>query len=170
MNFGLFINRLLNGGIDGLIRALPIQWKKATEHIAVKIILTPLALPFEFVWYIVFFVPLMMFSIAWEKATGLRPFVFLFGTPQAMGAYIIARYAPFMAGPRARMTRLIYIRTFPYSWRFRKYKRNKQALFANDELHTIFQTISKDAEIKEYLDALQANIVSEKNPNQKTLA
>jgi len=110
-----------------------------------------LLLPLSLIWITLFFGPLLSLSYIWERAPFARPLISILGIPLAVIANIFVCLIPSMGEIDSRIVKLLYCQTFPYTWRFHQFHNRKLNIDSNDDLGKIFERVSKDIAIRQYL-------------------
>jgi len=147
---------LLLVGFIGLI-LLPVQM--ITTFVLGLVISIPLVgflllLPLSLIWVVLFFVPLLGLSYVYERVAITRPFISIIGIPLAIIADEYVALIPSMGEKESRYVKMIYCQTFPYSWRFDQFYKNKLKIGQDDILNKILQEVSKAKPLGEYLNYL----------------
>jgi len=110
-----------------------------------------LLLPLSLLWVVLFLGPLLGFSYIWEHVPFVRPFVSILGIPLAIIADTYVCLIPSMGEMDSRIVKLLYCQTFPYTWRFHQFHNHKWNIDLDNDLNRIFQRVSKDIAIRQYL-------------------
>ena len=119
-----------------------------------------LLLPFSLLWMVLFLGPLLGLSYIWERIPFARLLVSIFGIPLAVTADAYVCLLPSMGEMDSRIVKLLYCQTYPYTWRFNQFYNRKLNIDSDDDLNIIFQRISKDIAIRQYLKAfLEQNTI-----------
>lgn len=119
-----------------------------------------LLIPFTIIWIIVFLAPLVGLSYIFEKIAILRPFISIVGIPLAVIANAYIALLPSMGEMDSRLAKMVYVQTFPYTWKFYQYENNKLNIDQNDILAKILQRVSQAESLNVYLDKLRADVYS----------
>lgn len=115
-----------------------------------------LLIPFSIVWVILFYGPLLGLSYVYEKIAILRPLIAIIGIPLAVTGNIYVCLLPSMGELDSRYTKLIYCQAFPYTWRFYQFSTKNLKIGQKDILHKIFQSISIDPTLHQFLNNIKA--------------
>ncbi len=110
-----------------------------------------LLLPLSLLWVVLFLGPLLGFSYIWEHVPFARLFVSILGIPLAIIADAYVCLIPSMGEMDSRIVKLLYCQTFPYTWRFHQFHNHKWNIDLDNDLNKIFQRVSKDIAIRQYL-------------------
>jgi hypothetical protein len=119
--------------------------------------------PFSLVWMVLFLGPLIGVSYVWERVPFTRLFVSMLGIPLAVIGDIYVSLIPSMGEMDSRIVKMLYCQTFPYTWRFHQFHNRQLNIDSDDGLIIIFQRISKDIAIRQYL-----KVFSEQNTIDKS--
>lgn len=107
--------------------------------------------PLSIIWIVLFLGPLIGISFLWEKASFIRPFISILGIPFALIGDIYVSLMPSMGEIDSRVVKMLYCQTFPYTWSFHKIHTKHININSNDKLMRIFNRISKDKAIRQYI-------------------
>ena len=107
--------------------------------------------PFSLVWMVLFLSPLIGVSYVWERVPFTRLFVSMLGIPLAVIGDIYVSLIPSMGEMGSRIVKMLYCQTFPYTWRFHQFHNRQLNIDSDDDLMIIFQRVSKDIAIGQYL-------------------
>lgn len=115
-----------------------------------------LLLPLSLLWVVLFLYPLLGFSYLWERVPVARPLVSLIGIPLAIIANTYVCLIPSMGETDSRIVKLLYCQTFPYTWRFHQFHNHRRNIDLYDDLNMVFQRVSKDVAVRQYLHEFSA--------------
>ena len=118
-----------------------------------------LLFPFSFLWIVLFFGPLMGLSFLWLRIPFIRILISIIGIPLAVIANIYVCLLPSMGEKESRIVKMLYCQTFPYTFRLHQYYIRQLKITFDDDLYKIFQRVSKDIAIRQFL----TNFTNENN-------
>ena len=119
-----------------------------------------LLIPIGLIWTILFLGPLLGLSYIYERLAILRPFISIIGIPFAVIGDTYVALMPSMGEKDSRYQKLILCQTFPYTWKFVQFQRNKLNIGKNDILSKILREVSRVEPLDKYLDTLRADVYS----------
>ena len=122
----------------------------------VKLTFGLLLLPFSLIWIVLFLGPLLGLSFIWEHTPLARPLVSIVGIPFAVLGNIYVCLIPSMGETDSRILKLLYCQTFPFTWFFHQFHNGNLDKESHRwfDLDMVFQRISKDIAIRQYLGIL----------------
>jgi len=115
-----------------------------------------LLIPFNIIWLVLFYFPLIALSYIYDHISILKPFVAIIGIPLAVLGDTYVALIPSMGEMNSRYAKMVHCQTFPYTWRFFQYLRDKLDIEKHGILNQIFYAISTAGPLKKYLDDLRA--------------
>jgi len=119
-----------------------------------------LLVPLSVLWIILFYYPLLGLSYIYEKISFLRPIIAVIGIPLAVIGDTYVALIPSMGEIESRYEKMILCQTFPYTWKFTQFQKNKLNIGKDDILSKILKKITKVKAISKYLDTLRIDVCS----------
>jgi hypothetical protein len=117
-----------------------------------------LLLPISLIWVVLFWGPLLGLSYVYERIAILRPFISIIGIPLAVVGDTYVALMPSMGEMDSRYAKMIICQTFPYTWRFNQFEKNKLNIGKDDVLTKILREVSRAKPLGKYLDSLRADV------------
>ena len=128
--------------------------------ILVSITFSLLLIPISIIWTILFFYPLLGLSYVFERVLILRPLISIIGITLAFIGDIFVSLMPSMGEMNSTYEKLILCQTFPYTWKYIQFKKNKLNINKDDVLTKILKQVSKTEPLNKHLDELRADVYS----------
>jgi hypothetical protein len=119
-----------------------------------------LLIPFSLVWIVLFLGPILGLSYVYERIAIIRPLASIMGIPLAVAGDIYVALLPSMGEWDSRFQKMVVCQTFPYTWSFLQFQRNKLNISKNDVLTKILKIVCGDKCLSRYLDNLRADVIS----------
>ncbi len=119
-----------------------------------------LLIPFSIIWIVLFLGPLLGLSYVYERVAITRPFIAIIGIPLSVIGDTYVALIPSMGEIDSRYAKMIICQTFPYTWRFNQFEKNKLNISENDVLVKILREVSRAKPLSRYLDRLRSDVYS----------
>lgn len=120
-----------------------------------------LLLPITLIWTVLFYFPLLGLSYLYDRIVFLRFCISIIGIPLTVMAEVFVALMPSMGEMDSRYQKLVLCGTFPYTWRFVQFQKNKIKINENDILHKIIRRVVKgNKALDKYLNGLRVEMYS----------
>ena len=114
-----------------------------------------LLIPFSVVWMVLFLGPLLGLSYVHERVPIARPFTAVIGIPLAVLGDTYVALLPSMGEMDSRYSKMVCCQTFPYTWRYFRYLKDKSNIDQDDILNRVLQEVSTSEPLRRFLERIE---------------